>query len=171
VGWGCSFALVCWPHVCQSGRIKIQELTGLEDNVLSLSYGNIIRRNVEDNFGLMPESFNTYQIVKSGDVIFRLTELQNDKRSLRVGLAKEGGIITSAYLNLRGKLDIDPFYLYQLLLPPLPEQSAIVAHLDEKCGKIDQLKAKAERGIKLLKERRSALISAAVTGKMDVWDV
>lgn len=88
---------------------------GLEDNVLSLSYGNIIRRNVEDNFGLMPESFNTYQIVKSGDVILRLTDLQNDKRSLRVGLAKEGGIITSAYLSLRGKSDVDPSYLYQLL--------------------------------------------------------
>jgi type I restriction enzyme, S subunit len=56
-------------------------------------------------------------------------------------------------------------------LPPLVEQRAIVAHLDEKCGKIDQLKAKAERGIELLKERRSALISAAVTGKIDVRDV
>jgi type I restriction enzyme S subunit len=55
-----------------------------------------------------------------------------------------------------------------LALPPLAEQRAIVAHLDEKCGKIDQLKAKAERGIELLKERRSALISAAVTGKIDV---
>ena len=53
-------------------------------------------------------------------------------------------------------------------VPPLIEQLAIVAHLDEKCGKIDQLKAKAERGIELLKERRSALISAAVTGKIDV---
>jgi type I restriction enzyme, S subunit len=57
-----------------------------------------------------------------------------------------------------------------LALPPLAEQRAIVAHLDEKCGKIDQLKAKAERGIELLKERRSALISAAVTGKIDVRD-
>jgi hypothetical protein len=37
-------------------------------------------------------------------------------------------------------------------------------------GKIDPLKVKAERGIELLKERRSALISAAVTGKMDVRD-
>jgi type I restriction enzyme, S subunit len=55
-----------------------------------------------------------------------------------------------------------------IVLPPLAEQRAIVAHLDEKCGKIDQLKAKAERGIELLKERRSALISAAVTGKIDV---
>jgi type I restriction enzyme S subunit len=56
----------------------------------------------------------------------------------------------------------------RIALPPLAEQRAIVAHLDEKCGKIDQLKAKAERGIELLKERRSALISAAVTGKIDV---
>ncbi len=38
-------------------------------------------------------------------------------------------------------------------------------------GKIDQLKAKAERGIGLLKERRSAFISAAVTGKIYVRDV
>jgi type I restriction enzyme, S subunit len=58
-----------------------------------------------------------------------------------------------------------------ITLPPLAEQRAIVAHLDEKCGKIDQLKAKAERGIELLKERRSALISAAVTGKIDVREV
>ena len=56
-------------------------------------------------------------------------------------------------------------------LPPLAEQRAIVAHLDEKCGKIDQLMTKAERAIALLKERRSALISAAVTGKIDVRDV
>jgi type I restriction enzyme S subunit len=56
----------------------------------------------------------------------------------------------------------------RITLPPFAEQRAIVAHLDEKCGKIDQLKAKAERGIELLKERRSALISAAVTGKIDV---
>jgi len=35
-------------------------------------------------------------------------------------------------------------------------------------GKLDLLKAKAERAIELLKERRSALISAAVTGKIDV---
>jgi len=58
----------------------------------------------------------------------------------------------------------------RITLPPLAEQRAIVAHLDDKCGKIDRLMAKAERAIALLKERRSALISAAVTGKIDVRD-
>ena len=47
---------------------------GAESNVLSLSYGRIVPRDVEDNFGLLPESFNTYQLVEVGDVILRLTD-------------------------------------------------------------------------------------------------
>ena len=69
------------------------------------------------------------------------------------------------------KLNRETLATTRLPIPPLAEQRAIVAHLDDKCGKIDQLKAKAERAIALLKERRSALISAAVTGKIDVRDV
>ncbi|QDH13034.1 restriction endonuclease subunit S [Formicincola oecophyllae] len=53
-------------------------------------------------------------------------------------------------------------------LPPLSEQKAIAAYLDEECGKIDELKQAAQEAIALLKEKRSALISAAVTGKIDV---
>lgn len=93
----------------------IKNTDGKEDTVLSLSYGNIVVRDVEQNFGLLPESFNTYQIVNSGNIVLRLTDLQNDKRSLRVGLAKQRGIITSAYLNLACKDDLDPSYAYRLL--------------------------------------------------------
>jgi len=53
-------------------------------------------------------------------------------------------------------------------LPPPAEQRAIAAFLDRECGKIDTLTSEAERAIALLKERRAALISAAVTGKIDV---
>jgi type I restriction enzyme S subunit len=55
-----------------------------------------------------------------------------------------------------------------LALPPPAEQSAIVAHLDDQAAKFDTLIAEAQRAIGLLKEHRSALISAAVTGKIDV---
>lgn len=82
---------------------KNKNVNSLESNVLSLSYGRILRRNVETNFGLLPESFETYQIVLCGNIILRLTDLQNDKRSLRVGLVMEKGIITSAYLCLKVK--------------------------------------------------------------------
>lgn len=55
-----------------------------------------------------------------------------------------------------------------LPLPPLPEQQAIAAFLDRETGKIDALIAKVETAIEKLKEYRGALISAAVTGKIDV---
>ncbi|MFM7875336.1 MAG: restriction endonuclease subunit S [Microcystis panniformis] len=49
------------------------------------------------------------------------------------------------------------------LLPPLPEQQKIAEFLDEETGKIDKLITKKERLIELLKEKRTALISHAVT--------
>jgi type I restriction enzyme S subunit len=52
--------------------------------------------------------------------------------------------------------------------PPLSEQLAIAALLDRETVKIDALVAEAERAITLLQERRTALISAAVTGQIDV---
>ena len=53
-------------------------------------------------------------------------------------------------------------------LPPPAEQRAIAVFLDRATGEIDTLTTEAERAIVLLKERRAALISAAVTGKIDV---
>jgi type I restriction enzyme S subunit len=53
-------------------------------------------------------------------------------------------------------------------IPPLAEQKAIVAHLEVELGKFDTLTAEAQRAIDLLQERRTALISAAVTGQIDV---
>jgi len=72
-----------------------------EKTVLSLSYGNVIVKPDEKLTGLVPESFDTYQLVYPGDIIIRPTDLQNDKTSLRTGLAKNKGIITSAYINLK----------------------------------------------------------------------
>lgn len=75
----------------------------VENNVLSLSYGNIKRRNVETNMGLLPESFESYNIIEPDNIVLRLTDLQNDHKSLRCGLVKERGIITSAYVTLELK--------------------------------------------------------------------
>lgn len=83
------------------------------NNLLSLSYGKIIRKNINTNEGLLPQSFETYNVIKSGDIVFRLTDLQNDKRSFRTGLCLEDGIITSAYVTLRANKTISPsFYHY-----------------------------------------------------------
>lgn len=76
--------------------------TGMQsNNLLSLSYGNIIRKDINTSDGLLPESFEGYNVIDDGDIVLRLTDLQNDQRSLRVGLCHEKGIVTSAYVTLR----------------------------------------------------------------------
>jgi len=86
-----------------------------EQNLLSLSYGNIVRKDIAGSDGLLPESFETYNVVEPGDTVLRLTDLQNDQRSLRVGFVQERGIITSAYVTLRPQHDVDPrFFSYVL---------------------------------------------------------
>jgi restriction endonuclease S subunit len=52
--------------------------------------------------------------------------------------------------------------------PPILEQEEIVLFLDQESAKFDTLTAEAQHAIDLLQERRTALISAAVTGKIDV---
>jgi type I restriction enzyme, S subunit len=90
--------------------------TGMkESTVLSLSYGRVIVKDEDKLTGLVPESFETYQIVQPGDIIIRGTDLQNDMTSLRTGLARDKGIITSAYINLRPKAEIDAVFLHYLL--------------------------------------------------------
>lgn len=79
-----------------------QKNVGMQcNNLLSLSYGNIKRKDIDTADGLLPESFENYNIVDNGDIILRLTDLQNDQRSLRTGLCLERGIVTSAYVTLR----------------------------------------------------------------------
>ncbi|QML63021.1 restriction endonuclease subunit S [Escherichia coli] len=178
--------------LCEASTKK--NIDGAENNVLSLSYGKIIPRDIETNFGLLPESFNTYQIVENGDIILRLTDLQNDKNSLRVGLVKQKGIITSAYLKLNSQGSMLSEYLYRLLhsydttkvfygmggglrqsmkfedfrrlpllLPSKNEQGKIIDFLDHETAKIDNLIEKQQQLIELLKEKRQAVISHAVT--------
>lgn len=87
----------------------------IEKTVLSLSYGRIVVKPEEKLTGLVPETFESYQLIEPGDVVIRTTDLQNDKTSLRVGLAKDKGMITSAYLGLRCNSSINPTFIFRLL--------------------------------------------------------
>ena len=93
-------------------KLKNKELK--EKNLLSLSYGRIVRKNINTLEGLLPESFNNYNIISKNDIVFRLTDLQNDKRSLRTGLCKEKGIITSAYVTIRNRFSDNASYFHYL---------------------------------------------------------
>ena len=174
-------------------QVKNKNSALLEQNLLSLSYGKIKRKSIETTEGLLPASFDNYNVVEKDDIVLRLTDLQNDHTSLRVGKVEEKGIITSAYVSVRPVLGVSKYIYYALHsfdlkkgfygmgsgvrqglnfteakmiripFPELPEQTAIAAYLDEKCGKVDALVAAKERQVELLKELRERVIADAVT--------
>ena len=171
----------------------------IETNVLSLSYGNIKEKNIDDNKGLLPESFETYQIIEPNDIVFRFTDLQNDKRSLRNAISKYHGIITSAYIGVKTKENADFYnYLFRaydlqkvfysmgdgmrqslkmdelnkmpIVLPKIEAQERIVKFINEENQRINNLVVKQKNLIEKLKEYRSSIISHAVTGKINVQE-
>lgn len=185
-----------WLYLSQvSSEQQIKNKDETETNVLSLSYGNIIRKKNID-FGLVPKDYVNYQIVDKGNIILRLTDLQNDHKSLRTGLVKERGIITSAYTCLKPKENAE--YLQYLLhsfdtqkvfygmgggvrqsigfsdirsmrlpVPPINEQDQIVRFLDWKLSKINKLIKAKKKQIALLDEQKQAIINKAVTKGLD----
>jgi len=78
-------------------------------------------------------------------------------------VALEGGAKSTVDSLRRPMISSFPF-----IIPPLPEQQAIAAFLDRETARIDTLVSKVEKAIDTLQEYRTALISAAVTGKIDV---
>ncbi|GAB7303943.1 hypothetical protein MAFF212519_18100 [Clavibacter michiganensis] len=66
-----------------------------------------------------------------------------------------------------------PEHLRQMCiaLPPVPEQRAIAAHVMQKIVELDTAIAEARTAVMFLRERRAALVSALVTGKVDVSEV
>lgn len=70
--------------------------------------------------------------------------------------------------DFRMRLYWDHFRALKVCLPPLDEQDRILSEIDAETARIDGLITLTERSIELLREKRSALITAAVTGKIDV---
>ena len=171
---------------------KEKNKQGTENTVLSLSYGKIIVKEKKDE-GLVPAEYTSYQIVHPNYIIIRCTDLQNDKVSFRTGLVRNDGIITSAYLGLivkgnnpqyihyylhalditkeiyrygsglRQSLSWSDFKRLNILVPPLDEQEAMVAYLDEQTAQIDSAIAREQKMIDLLEERKQIIIQQAVT--------
>ena len=78
------------------------------------------------------------------------------------------GIENQINTNTQSNVGIKDLQSVKIVAPPIKEQADIATFLDTETARLDELTAEATHGIALLKERRSALISAAVTGKIDV---
>lgn len=96
-------------------QVKNKNIGLQEQNLLSLSYGKIKRKDINTTDGLLPASFDGYNIIEADDIVLRLTDLQNDHTSLRVGRSTERGIVTSAYVTIRPIAGVNSQYLYYVL--------------------------------------------------------
>ncbi|MGG3284390.1 restriction endonuclease subunit S [Paenibacillus solani] len=170
-----------------------------EFDLLSLTKGGVIIRDVSTGKGKFPSDFGTYKVVRAGQIIFCLFDVDETPRT--VGLSKNDGMITGAYdvfsisdiepkfleyyfiaiddvkglkplySGLRKVVNIDKFLQIQVPIPPITEQQSIVVQLDSQCVGVNKLIEKINTQIALLHEYRTRLISDVVTGKMDVRGV
>ncbi|WGS87318.1 restriction endonuclease subunit S [Methylomonas sp. UP202] len=117
---------------------------------------------------------HTRQRLMLSDKIFRVYLLQRFEPRFFVALLSSKPLRTQIEQSISGaqglanNLAQSSIKQFSITLPPPAEQLEIVAFLDCLTTKIDVLSAEAEQAIFLLQERRTALISAAVTGKIDV---
>ncbi len=179
-------------------RFLRQTITpGREPTLLSLTKRGVIVRDVSENAGKFPASFDTYQVAESGQLVFCLFDIPETPRT--VGLVTQSGMVTGAYVVASPRPGVSPEYLrflyegfddekslslfytglrkvirpetflgIRMPLPPFEEQVAIANHLTslaENCRRVALL---LNKQIELLVEHRQALITAAVTGELDV---
>ncbi|WP_371795299.1 restriction endonuclease subunit S [Streptomyces sp. NBC_01718] len=85
-----------------------------------------------------------------------------------LGTEGQDQLLQGAVGGTKVQLALDDIRGLRIPVSPLDEQRRIAAHLDRETAKIDTLIAKTRRHIELAKERRSALITAAVTGQIDI---
>ena len=162
-------------------------------SLLSLTTRGVAIKNINSKGGKLPESFEGYQTVEPGDMIFCLFDL--DMSAVFSGLSNYGGMITSAYevfkvnkdyltptyakywfeyvfsgryyknfsKNIRYTIGSDAFGQIITPCPNLEEQKAIADFLTKKTSTIDQLISNQEKQIEKLKEYRQAIITKAVT--------
>lgn len=111
------------PEDWSANRVKFhfsnsKDIVGIRvDNFerLALTLNGVIKRSKDDNEGLQPTDFVGYQILKSGELVFKLIDLQNVSTS-RVGLSPYTGIVSPAYIVLSSNGDVMPEFAEKYFL-------------------------------------------------------
>jgi type I restriction enzyme S subunit len=163
---------------------------------VSINTGVTLREFLTDRIEGTAANFNSYKVARKDDVVFNKMRMwqgavgiapEDGLVSPDYTVAEPAGEMSSDYAGQLFRTDMfsaecarhshgivwDRLRIYWagfrdivVPIPPEDEQRAIVAYIASESMKLDALRAAAERTIALSKERRAALISAAVTGKI-----
>lgn len=160
--------------------------------LLSLTLKGVVPRDISSGEGKIPENFDTYQKVDENDLIFCLFDMDETPRTIGISPLNgmitgaynvygclDGCCADYAYyyfLHIDSFKGLKPFYTglrkvvraetfgnIEMPCPSFEEQQQIANFLDHETAKIDTLITKQEKLIELLKEKRQAVISHAVT--------
>ncbi|MHC1725767.1 MAG: restriction endonuclease subunit S [Syntrophobacteraceae bacterium] len=164
---------------------------------VSINSGVALREFSEERIEYTAADFNTYKVARRGDIVFNKMRMwqgavgvapENGLVSPDYVVAAPTGLLSTEYSGLlfrtsvfsaecarhshgivwdRLRLYWDGFRDIRVPLPPEEEQMAIVDHVSCEVTRLDHLRLATEQTVALLKERRSALIAAAVTGQID----
>lgn len=175
---------------------KRQDYPDLEVLSVYREYGVILKSSRNDNNNRTPEDLTKYQLVEPGDLVINKMKAWQGSMGISkyTGITSPDYVVYEKNHNEDGEFlhylfrapfmpnvyrmfsngirlsqwRLEPEYFENLILflPPVEEQSAIIAVVKKQLGKLDALKLITEKTITLLQERRTALISAAVTGKL-----
>lgn len=166
-------------------------------DLLSLTLRGIIKRDMENPEGKFPAEFDTYQEVSPGDFVFCHFDVEETPRTVGLSpffgmitgaytvyepaedvnsrflmhfylFADTDKKMRGLYKGLRNTIPKDSFAAFKTPLPPKEEQDAIVAHIDDQSRRIDDAILLKQDQIAALKEYKTSLINAAVTGKIKV---
>lgn len=164
--------------------------------LLSLTKKGIVIKDENNSFGKVPDSYETYQSVKQGQLVLCLFDL--DCSAVFSGLSNYDGMISPAYKiynckecidkkyaeywfdycfdgrkymiyskSLRYVVNADDFGTIEIAIPPLSEQKKIADFLDGKVSEIDKIIAETKLSIENHKEYKQSVITEAVTKGLD----
>lgn len=172
-------------------RKKIVGNKSSEYTLLSLTLRGIVVRDLSENKGKIPASFDNYKIVEPGDIAFCLFDIDETPRT--VGLSKYKGMLTGAYnifhieginarylyyyylaldnikglrplyTGLRKTINVNTFLSQQMPVPSRAEQDQIVRFLDWKVSKANALINIKKKEIKSVESLKHSAVSDAVT--------
>jgi restriction endonuclease S subunit len=161
-------------------------------------YGVILKDSRDDNMNKTPEDLSLYQLVNQDDLVVNKMKAWQGSLGVSAleGITSPDYVVftphhqeCSDFLHLllrsqsmvsiyrsisngirpaQWRLEPDSFLELRIFLPPVQEQKGLVSFITFESSRFDALMAEATHAIELLQERRTALISAAVTGKIDV---
>jgi type I restriction enzyme S subunit len=171
--------------------------SGTHTNILSLTLRGVVNNDPDNPEGLVPKDYRTYQFFAKGDLVFKLIDLENLRTSRVGLVPEDGimssayvrlapssptniryffhqfydlysrGIYNQLGAGVRSTLGSSDLLNVGIVIPPPPEQAAIVRFLDWANGRLERAIRAKRKVIALLNEQKQAIIHRAVTRGLD----